>query len=65
MNYCSSKNYAFMFYLFIYLFIYLFFKGLNVREDSKFGVFIDGLVEETVSSSEDASRVLARGYGNR
>ena len=39
--------------------------GLNVREDSKLGVFVDGLVEETVSSPEDASRVLSKGYGNR
>jgi len=39
--------------------------GLNVREDSKLGVFIEGLVEENVASSEDAARVLARGYGNR
>jgi kinesin family member 15 len=39
--------------------------GLNVREDSKLGVFIEGLVDEVVATSEDAARVLARGYGNR
>jgi kinesin family protein 15 len=39
--------------------------GLQVREDSKRGVFVEGMTEETVSSPGDAGRVLAKGYLNR
>lgn len=39
--------------------------GLSVREDSKLGVYVDGAVEETVNSPEDAARILATGYRNR
>jgi len=39
--------------------------GLNVREDSKLGVYVDGAVEEPVNSPDDAARILATGYRNR
>jgi hypothetical protein len=39
--------------------------GLNVREDSKLGVYVDGAVEEPVNSSDDAARILTTGYRNR
>ena len=39
--------------------------GLQVREDSKRGVFVDGISEEAVTSPEDASKVLQNGYRNR
>lgn len=39
--------------------------GLQVREDSKLGVFIDGIKEEAVSSSSDAHKILSIGYNNR
>jgi kinesin family protein 15 len=39
--------------------------SLQVREDSKRGVFIDGIIEEAVTTSEEAGRVLAMGYRNR
>jgi chromosome segregation ATPase len=38
---------------------------LQVREDTKLGVFVDGITEELVSSPADASRILAFGYTNR
>lgn len=38
---------------------------LQIREDTKLGVFVDGITEELVSSPEDASRILAFGYTNR
>jgi hypothetical protein len=39
--------------------------GLSVREDTKHGVFVDGLTEEVVKSSADVSKVLGIGYNNR
>ena len=39
--------------------------GLNVREDSKSGVYVEGVTEEVVASPADAQRVLAMGYANR
>ncbi len=39
--------------------------GLSIREDSKKGVYVDGITEAAVSSPADASRVLNLGYRNR
>lgn len=39
--------------------------SLQVREDAKHGVFVDGITVEHVLSSQDASRILAFGYNNR
>lgn len=39
--------------------------GLNVREDQKKGVFVDGLSEEVVKSPSDATKVMSTGYKNR
>lgn len=39
--------------------------SLQVREDTKLGVYVVGLIEEPVTSSEDATRVLELGYNNR
>ena len=39
--------------------------SLQVREDTRLGVYVVGLIEESVSSSDDATRVLALGYNNR
>ncbi len=39
--------------------------GLPVREDSKLGVFVDGLKEELVKSTSDVNRILGVGYNNR
>jgi len=38
---------------------------LNVRENVKLGVFVEGLTEEQVSSPESARNLLTRGYCNR
>eukprot|EP01041_Mallomonas_annulata_P006961 gene6961-14137_t len=38
---------------------------LQIREDAKLGVYVEGITEEAVNSSEDAARVLALGYRNR
>jgi len=40
-------------------------KSLQVREDSKSGVYVEGLLEEFVSSSADAKRILSLGNSNR
>ena len=39
--------------------------SLSVREDVKRGVYVEGCIEEEVTSPTDASRVLAIGYRNR
>lgn len=39
--------------------------SLQVREDSKLGVYVEGLIEEYVRSPADAARVLSLGYNNR
>jgi kinesin family protein 15 len=39
--------------------------SLQVREDSKRGIFVDGITEEIVNSSEEANQVLQNGYRNR
>ena len=39
--------------------------GLNIREDQKKGVYVDGIIEEVVNSPVDAGKVLAMGYKNR
>ncbi|XP_070574657.1 kinesin-like protein KIF15 [Ptychodera flava] len=39
--------------------------GLHLREDIRKGVFVDGLIEQTVSSSNDAYQVLSAGWINR
>jgi len=36
-----------------------------IREDIKKGVFIEGLQEEVVTSSDDAIKLLSRGFRNR
>ncbi|XP_077983161.1 kinesin-like protein KIF15 [Glandiceps talaboti] len=39
--------------------------GLHLREDIRKGVFVDGLIEQTVSSATDAYKVLSAGWINR
>ena len=36
-----------------------------VRENTRRGVYVEGLTEETISSSSAATLLLARGYKNR
>lgn len=40
-------------------------KSLLVREDAKLGVYVEELIEEFVSSSADAKRILSLGNSNR
>jgi hypothetical protein len=40
-------------------------KPLNVREDKKVGVFVDGLLHADVDSVEDANEVMTRGLRER
>ncbi len=39
--------------------------SLHLRENIKKGVFVDGIVEQTVSSASDAYQVLSGGWINR
>jgi kinesin family protein 15 len=39
--------------------------SLQVREDSKSGVYVEGCIEAVVQSPADAKRILALGYRNR
>ena len=39
--------------------------SLQVREDHKLGVFVDGIKEEVVTSSAEAFNLLTVGYSNR
>jgi kinesin family protein 15 len=39
--------------------------NLHVREDMKKGVYVEGLLEEIVSSNEDMATIMARGAANR
>lgn len=39
--------------------------GLQVREDSKQGVYVEGCTEEAVTSTKDAHAILVKGYQNR
>ena len=36
-------------------------KSLQVREDTKFGVYVEGCIEEYVNNPEDAKRILTLG----
>ncbi|KAG0628802.1 hypothetical protein M758_1G054100 [Ceratodon purpureus] len=40
-------------------------KNLMIREDTKTGVYVEGLSEEYVSNLEDVTRLLIRGLANR
>ena len=39
--------------------------GLNVREDTRKGVYVENLIEEAVTCAEAASSILSQGYRNR
>lgn len=39
--------------------------GLQIREDAKLGVYIQGLAEEEVRTHDDATKLLMNGYENR
>ena len=39
--------------------------NLNIREDLKKGVYVEGLIEEIVSSAQEMVELIARGSGNR
>eukprot|EP00953_Heterococcus_sp_UTEX-ZZ885_P040942 20918-Heterococcus_DN1.PRE.3 len=39
--------------------------GLNVREDTRKGVYVENLIEEGVTGADAAGSILQRGYRNR
>ncbi len=39
--------------------------GLHLRENMKHGVYVDGLLETSVSSAREAYEVLSMGWANR
>jgi hypothetical protein len=39
--------------------------GLNVREDTRKGVYVENLIEERVTGADAAGSILQRGYRNR
>ena len=38
---------------------------LNIREDAKLGVYVEGITEKAITDPDDATRLLTLGYRNR